>query len=317
MPAITARAPGKAILFGEHAVVYGRPAIAVPVTQIQAKATVLADPLAPAGRVWIDAPDIELQSDLDKLPESNSFQILFQLILQELNISRLPALRLRINSNIPVAAGLGSGAAVSVATLRAISSFVGHPFNDERVCALAYQVEKEYHGTPSGIDNTVITYARPIYFVKGQPFELLRVSQPFTLVIADSGVKSPTAAAVSGVRTRWQADPEAFETLFDKAAELAREARIMIEEGFPDRLGPLMDENHKFLQQMGVSCPELDRLVAAARQAGALGAKLSGAGQGGNMIALTNQDKAGIVAQALEQTGATCTIITSVASSTG
>ncbi|HEX7395167.1 MAG TPA: mevalonate kinase [Anaerolineaceae bacterium] len=317
MPAITARAPGKVILFGEHAVIYGRPAIAVPVTQIQAKATLLGAPFALAGQVWIYAPDVNLQSDLYQLPESHSFRILFQLIMQELNISRLPALRLRINSSIPVAAGLGSGAAVSVAALRAISSFVGHPLNDERVCALAYQVEKVYHGTPSGIDNTVIAYARPIYFVKGQPFELLRVSQPFTLVIADSGVKSPTLAAVGGVRTRWQTDPAAFDSLFDQTAAIAREARLMIEKGLPDQLGPLMDENHKILQQIGVSCPELDHLVASARQAGALGAKLSGAGQGGNIIALTNQDKAVDVARALEQTGATRTIITSVASSNG
>ena len=313
MPAIAAAAPGKAILFGEHAVVYGRPAIAVPVNQVQAKVTIVADPLAPPGRVWIDAPDIALHGDLAELPESNPFRLLTRMLVEALAIPRLPALRMSIHSSIPVAAGLGSGAAVSVAALRALSTFVGHPLSDEQVCALAYQVEKAYHGTPSGIDNTVITYARPIYFVRGQPFELLRVSQPLTLVIADSGLSSPTAAAVNGVRARWQADPPAYEAIFDRIAALSRAARSILSSGAPQQLGPLMDENHAALQEIGVSSPKLDCLVQAARNAGAWGAKLSGAGQGGNMIALAAPQTVEQVAQALKLAGAIRTIITNIA----
>lgn len=317
MPAIAATAPGKAILFGEHAVVYGRPAIAVPVSQVQARVTIVADPLAPAGRVWIDAPDIDLHSDLAGLSESNSFRLLIRVLIETLGIPRLPALRMSIHSSIPVAAGLGSGAAVSVAALRALSSFVGHPLGDEQVCDLAFQVEKAYHGTPSGIDNTVITYARPIYFVRGQPFELLRVSQPLTLVIGDTGVASPTAAAVSEVRTRWQAEPLTYEAIFDRIAAIAQTARSIMSSGLSEQLGALMDENHAALQAMGVSSPELDILVQAARVAGAWGAKLSGGGQGGNMIALVTPPIAEQVAQALKQAGAALTLITNIASVTG
>jgi mevalonate kinase len=315
MPAIFATAPGKAILFGEHAVVYGRPAIAVPVSQVQAKVTILADPLGSPGRVWIDAPDVSLRCELSQLPNAHPFHLLIQVLLAKLGIPRLPALKMSIHSTIPVAAGLGSGAAVSVAALRALSAFLGHPLKDDQVSELAYQVEKAYHGTPSGIDNTVITYARPIYFVKGKPFELLQVAQPFTLVIGDSGISSPTAAAVGGVRERWQADPPIYEALFDRIASISQAARTILSSGAPEQLGPLMDDNHYDLQEMGVSCPELDRLVQAAREAGAWGAKLSGGGQGGNMIALVDPQVAGEVTQALQIAGATNTIITHIASS--
>jgi mevalonate kinase len=313
MPAISAAAPGKAILFGEHAVVYERPAIAVPVSQVQARVNILADPVGPQGRVMIDAPDVGLRSDLALLPDDSPFRLLVRLLLEKLGISHLPALKIGIHSTIPVAAGLGSGTAVSVAALRALSVFVGHPLNDEQVCELAFQVEKAYHGTPSGIDNTVITYARPIYFIKGQPFELLHVSQPLTLVIGDSGVSSPTALAVGGVRARWQANSPVYEALFDRIAEISHSARSIFSSGTPERLGTLMDENHAALQEMGVSSPELDTLVLTARNAGAWGAKISGGGQGGNMIALVEPQSAEAVAQALRQAHATRTIITTVA----
>ncbi len=317
MPAFAARAPAKAILFGEHAVVYGRPAIAVPVTQVQARVSVTADPLAPSGRVWLDAPDIGLNSDLAALPADHPAQMLVQGLMAALAINHLPAMRLRITSTIPIAAGLGSGAAVSVAGLQAISAFLGHPLDDEQVNALAFQVEKAYHGTPSGIDNTVITYARPLYFVKGQPFELLRVAEPFTLVIADSGVPSPTGKAVAGVRERWQAEPERYESLFDEIASIAMAARQVIEGGTPEKLGLLMDQNQDRLQEIGVSCVELDRLVEAARKAGAWGAKLSGGGQGGNMLALVLPQRAEAVAAALTQAGAVRTITTLVQAAPG
>ena len=294
--------------------VYGRPAIAVPVSQVQARVNIMADPLGPSGRVTIDAPDIGLHTELALLSDDNPLRLLIRLLVEKLGIIRLPALKMNIHSTIPVAAGLGSGAAVSVAALRALSAFVGHPLNDEQVCDLAYQVEKAYHGTPSGIDNTVITYARPIYFIKGQPFELLHVSQPLTLVIGDSGVASPTAAAVGGVRARWQADSASYEGLFDRVAEISLEARAILSSGSPEHLGPLMDENHAALQDMGVSSPELDTLVQTARSAGAWGAKLSGGGQGGNMIALVSPQISGQVAQALAQAGAKRIIITMVAS---
>jgi len=173
MPAISASAPGKIILFGEHAVVYGQPAIAVPVTQVRARAIVTAEPRQPAGSVRIQAPIIGLEAWLAELLPEDPLASVARLVFAELGLSQPPALTIRVTSTIPVAAGLGSGAAVSVAIIRALSEFLGRRLPAERVSALAYEVEKLHHGTPSGIDNTVIAYARPVYFVRRQEGNLI------------------------------------------------------------------------------------------------------------------------------------------------
>jgi mevalonate kinase len=312
MPAITASAPGKAILFGEHAVVYGRPAIAVPISHVRSRAVVMAEPLAPAGHVHITAPDIGLDSLLSDLPSGHPIAVAIHGVLSALEIDRLPACSLRVTSKIPMASGLGSGASVSVAIIRAISSFLGRPLPDARVSELAYEAEKIHHGTPSGIDNTVVAFARPVYYVRGLPLITLHVSRPFTLVIGDTGVSSPTAIAVGELRKAWQDDPRRYESLFDAVGGIAGHARKVIESGQPADLGELMNRNHELLRQMGVSSPELNHLVESAQQAGAWGAKMSGAGRGGNMIALVSTDQAEGIAQKLLSSGALQTIITTV-----
>ena len=312
MPAFSASAPGKIILFGEHAVVYGRPALAAPVSEVKAKASITANPRGQPGEVQIHAPDIGLEAMLAELGEGDPLGRAIQLTAEALGVKQLPAASLRVKSTIPVAAGLGSGAAVSVAVIRAVAAFLGQPLADEQVCALAYEVEKIYHGTPSGIDNTVITYGKPVYFIKGKPIVRLKVGKPFTMVIGDTGIASPTAAAVGEVRKAWQAGRDHYEALFDSAGAIADSARQAIEKGSLELLGPLMDANHGVLRKMGVSCTALDRLVLAARRAGAWGAKLSGGGMGGNMIALAAEERAERVAQALLGAGAARAIITEV-----
>jgi mevalonate kinase len=313
MPAFAASAPAKIILFGEHAVVYDRPAIAVPVTQVQARVTISANPTGPQGQIWITSRETRLDKPLSELPPGHAFAITIQGVLDALKIVRMPAARLQITSTIPVAAGLGSGAAVSVAMARALAAFLGRKISDEQVSAIAYQAEQKYHGTPSGIDNTVITYAKPVFFMRGQPFEFLTAAVPFTLVIGNTGIPSSTAAVVADVRNRREDSMPVFERLFDSAGEISQQARQAVEKGQVERLGALMNENHALLQEIGVSCPELDRLVAAARDAGAAGAKLSGAGRGGNMIALVAPALAPAVEAALRSARAVDTITTTVA----
>ncbi len=173
------------------------------------------------------------------------------------------------------------------------------------------------HGTPSGIDNTVIAFQLPIFFVRGLPIEVLNLPEPFTIIVGDTGIRSQTASAVNDVRHAWEKQTDYFESLFDEIGEINREARPFIENGQPLRLGPLLDRNHELLCAMGVSCPELDRLVHAARFAGALGAKLSGGGQGGNMIALVDDRNTHSVEQALKQHGAVRIITTRVGPAKG
>jgi mevalonate kinase len=333
----TSSAPGKIILYGEHAVVYGRPALAVPVTQVEATATVSATSRT---GIWIEAPDIGLASELSRLAPVHPLAAVINRVFSALPAPVSPPIfkengggsggvTIRITSTIPVASGLGSGAAVSVAIIRALSAFLGQPLPDERVSALAYEVEKLHHGTPSGIDNTVVTYAKPVYFVKfpsppgrgagaraeqsrSGEVQTFRVGAPFTIVMGDTGIPALTKESVSDVRTLWEADQRRWEKIFDEVGDIVQKARRAIERGDIPGLGPLMDKNHKLLQEMTVSCPELDRLVEAARKSGALGAKLSGGGRGGNMIALVRPDKAEPVAGALMSAGAKRTLITTV-----
>jgi mevalonate kinase len=306
---IKASAPGKVILFGEHAVVYGQPALAVPVTQVQAEVRI--DKIFSPG-IRINAPNIQLNEKLDSLSASHPLAVTVRNTLAALDAGSLSGLSILIRSSIPVASGLGSGAAVSVAIIRALAKHLKRDLTDEQVSALAFETEKLYHGTPSGIDNMVVTYAKPVYFVKGQPIEILQVKKPFIIVIGDTGIPASTKESVRDVRVQHHKKPDRYETLFAAVGSIARTARQLIENGMPESFGPLMDENHAMLRSMGVSSPELDHLVDAARQAGALGAKLSGGGRGGNMIALVRAGEAGAVARSLKEAGAVNTIITRV-----
>lgn len=312
MPAIVGTAPGKIILFGEHAVVYGRPAIAVPVTQVRARTTVFATPKAAPGLVQINARDIGLVSSMDHLPADNPISLAVKYTASAIGVKQLPAMRLEISSTIPIASGLGSSAAVTVAIARALSAFLGHPLTEAEVSAIAFQTDQHHHGTPSGIDNTVITYGQPVYYLRGQPYERLKVHASFTVVIGNTGTSSPTGAVVEDIRRRWHAGKEEYEYLFDEIAAISQQARKIIEEGPVNAIGALMSQNHTLLQRLDVSSLELDNLVTSALKAGALGAKLCGGGRGGNMIALANSENAVHIAAALKEAGAVNTITTTV-----
>ncbi len=305
----TSSAPGKIILFGEHAVVYGRPALAVPVTQVQATATVSENS---RGGVWVEAPNINLSSELSHLVDGHPLAAVINSVFSSLHVVRPPACTVYIQSTIPVAAELGSGAAVSVAILRALSAFLGQPLPDEQVNQLAFEAEKIHHGMPSGIDNTVVTYARPVYFVKGQPIKPFRLGAPFTIVIGDTGISALTKESVGALRSLREENPPRWEKVFDRVGKIVWDARQAIERGDIAELGTLMDANHALLQEMTVSSPELDHLTETARKFGALGAKLSGGGRGGNMIALVHKEKAPAVAEALLSAGAKRTIVTTI-----
>jgi len=309
-----AAAPGKAILFGEHAVVYGRPAIAVPVWEVSAQAEVTSLPGEPAGTVAVEAPDVGLAGNLSELDPSHPIPRIILDTLHALGPGLVPAVRLRVTSSIPIASGMGSGAAVSVAVARALSQHLGLPLPPDQLSSLAYSIEQIHHGTPSGIDNTVIAYGLPVYFRLGAPPVPFAISGRMHLVLGDTGVASPTAMAVRMVRERWLADRPAYEKLFDALGQSADQARGMLEAGRIAEIGPLMDTSHLVLKEIGVSNPALDALVQAAREAGAWGAKLSGAGRGGTMLALTPQENIDRVRQTLTAAGAVRTIYTQVGS---
>lgn len=308
-----ATAPGKIILLGEHSVVYGRPAIAVPVSNVRAQAEVR--PAPPGSGLRIAAPDLGRDVLLAAAAPDDPLAVAVQTTLAHLS-HPAPDAVLTVSSTIPLGRGLGSGAAISTAVVRAIAAHFGESLSGADVSALVFEVEKLYHGTPSGIDNTVVAHGQPVYFIKGRPIRRLRVAQPFTVVIGDTGVTAETHRVVGDLRRRRAENPEVIEGYFDEIGVLARHAKLIIEQdALPvANLGKLMNENQEILEKLGVSSPELNRLVAAARAAGAWGAKLSGAGWGGNMIALVPPDDgaAAAVESVLRAAGAVGVIVSRV-----
>jgi mevalonate kinase len=297
-----ATAPGKIILLGEHAVVYGQPAIAVPVQQVQATVTVAS--AGPRTGLTIAALDLDKVIRVADAAPDDPLAAMVRLTLDHLHVPA-PDAKLTIHSTIPIAGGLGSGTAVSTAIVRALVAFLGRELTAESVSRLVYEVEKLHHGTPSGIDNTVVAFGMPVYFVKGQPIETFSVGMSLHLIVADTGVTSPTRVAVNDVRKAWELDAAGYESVFSQIGTIVKEARGIIETGGPEaRLGALMNRNQELLRGLDVSSPELDCLVTTAREAGAMGAKLSGAGRGGNMIALVKTEEQQQVVDALRRAGA-------------
>jgi mevalonate kinase len=246
---------------------------------------------------------------LSDAPKNDPLAATVRLTMQSLRLPE-PDVTLTLTSTIPIARGLGSGAAVSTAVVKALGRFTGRELPPQTVSEIVFEVEKIFHGTPSGIDNTVVAYAQPVFFCKGYPVQRFSVGAPMTLLIGDTGLKSPTYKVVGNLRERRQQSPVRYNAFFEQMGQIARQAKQAIEQGNLVETGRLMTENHRLLRQTGVSAPELNWLVNAALSAGALGAKLSGAGWGGNMIALVSPEKAAIAADALRMNGAAKVIIT-------
>lgn len=313
------RAPGKLILLGEHAAVYGRTALAVPVQAVEARVKVL-----PATSVLtIEAhhpPGSGGEPELVEVEAAGAENALAAAVLAALGARRvagdeacehLPRWRMLLESSIPVGVGLGSSASVAVALVRAVGVAAGNPFDGPTAARLALEAEKRTHGTPSGIDNTVIALERAIRFDAGA-VATVRVAAPFELVVADSGEIGLTREVVASVRARRALDPARCDAWFDRIGRLSQSAVRALAEADLDGLGRLVDENHALLQQLGVSTPRIDRMVAAARAAGALGAKLSGAGGGGVMFALPGRGRTEAVIGALDRAGAARVLRTTV-----
>ncbi len=316
MPIVFGKAPGKIIIFGEHAVVYGQPAIAIPVREVSATARVIPNLLGDPGHVQVQAPGILLDSPLHDLDEAHPIAAAIHLTAGELNLESLPSFTLQINSTIPISAGLGSGTAVSVAIIRALSSFLGRHLSDKDISKLAYEVEKIHHGTPSGIDNTVVTYNQPVFFIKDQTLQTFDVSHLFHWILADTGEKTPTRDTVEFVRKAWLEDSTRLESIFNEIGGVVKKARRALAAGDQRTLGRLMDQNQTLLEALDVSSTKLDHLIVTARRAGALGAKLSGGGRGGNLIALVSAENRESVAKTLSEAGASNVIATTLGKAT-
>jgi len=293
-------APAKAILLGEHAVVYGQPAIAVPLPQLRARVQARFD--SKLDDLVIETPGKGQVISLRRDPRQ-PLALAASLACRTLGLT--PSfLRLRLDSAVPIASGLGSGAAVSTAIMRALADLLGKALSPEQLSDLVYEVEKLHHGTPSGIDNTVVAHQQPVYFRKGEPAEFLQLPAPLLLLVADTGVSSVTREAVASLRRAREEDPEGVNRKLAAIGDLVGHAREALIAADWQELGHLLDANHAILAELRLSSPELERLIAAARGAGALGAKPTGAGRGGHAIALVTSESEASATLAMVDAGA-------------
>ena len=257
-------AAGKVILLGEHGVVYGKHALALPIPDA-VNVTV-----ARSGDLSHDLPDEFVN-----------------LLLDELGIDDRNWC-ISVESRLPFGKGLGSSAAIAVAIVRAFDKALGLGLDDERVNAVAFESEKLAHGTPSGVDNTLSTFAKPMLFRNDGALQIdsldIRLSPP--LVIAWGDETGRTSEQVAGVRERHERFPGQFDALFDEMDRLSRQGAQLLQAARWEELGALMNICHGLLNAIGVSTPSLERMVSLARQSGAVGAKLTGAGGGGSIVAL-------------------------------
>ncbi len=288
---------GKVILLGEHAVVYGRPAIALPIPLgVEAVARKGGD------GVHVLIPRWGLEQQV-KPGVTQGVTGAVNTMLQELELTGID-MTIELMPHLPRGMGLGGSAALAVAVLRALSHEFRLDLDDDSINRLAFESEKKAHGTPSGIDNTVATHGRPLVFRKGaEPeFRDLRLPQPVPLVLGLTGRESLTARTVARVREARQKHPARIEAVFDQMAQLADAGVEAVEAARFDELGQLMNLCQGYLNALQVSTPELEELVHIARRNGALGAKLTGGGGGGSMIALCPGEQQRVAA-AMEAAG--------------
>jgi mevalonate kinase len=293
---------GKVILFGEHFVVHGVPGI-VSATDAATEAEVKKNDTGIS--IKDERKGSKGYAEEKKLQQIESIERM----LKTMGMSQATAMSIWLGGNLPGFSGLGASAASSVAIARAITEEFRLKFSDQRINEIAYEAEKAYAGNPSGIDNTAATFGGLLWFKKnmaGGPdtFEKISIREPVEIIIGSTGIVANTKAMVEGVAERKKQNPQKYDPLFKQAENLALTGRKALKDFDLKKVGELMNENHRLLQEIGVSCKELDRLVDVARKQGAWGTKLTGGGGGGCMTALTPgkelQEK---VAAAIEKEG--------------
>jgi hydroxymethylglutaryl-CoA reductase len=292
-------ASGKVILLGEHAAVYDKHVLALP---IEAAITARVAELASGIRLSIPKWDV-LQEWLPGQPAPSSAAAVVALITEKLGIGSR-GFDLHIHSRIPAAMGLGSSAALAVAVIRAFDNFLQRKMSDVEVDKLAFECERLAHGTPSGIDNNIATYGEPVLYSKGSRSRTkpINLAEAPPLVVAASGIKGNTKDQVAGVRFRYERARELYTTIFDEIDEISVAGSVALRECDYEQLGSLMNVCQGFLNAIEVSTPELEKMIDIARKNGAIGAKLTGAGGGGSIVALC-PGKEKNVANALQNAG--------------
>lgn len=298
MRMVAVSAPGKVILFGEHAVVYGKPSLVSAIDKrIYVNLEVRGD-----NKITINsnAEPHDLVLFTEELGSAEGFPYIRKAVeLAFKHARKTSGLDIEVSSEIPPASGLGSSASVSVATIMAVCEALGQEISKEELAKLGHRVELEVQGAASPTDTAVTTFGG-VLFIEPEKEEHQRIDVSIPLVVGYTGIERSTGELVESVRTLKDKSPEIINPIIDDIGRITVEAKHRIENG--EDIGELMNKNHELLVALGVSNSELDTLVKAALGAGASGAKITGAGGGGCMIAYA-PDSIEAVANAIESRG--------------
>jgi len=300
----TGKGYGKTILFGEHFVVYGLPSI---VSALGAYTT--ADIKVVKGNGWTvndQRPATPGYKEQKYVEATQSIANIINHLQVDIENQRL---EISFAGDLIAASGVGASAAQCTSLARALSETFSLNLDNEKINEAAYEGEKAYHGTPSGIDNTASTYGGLIWFVRNfgagkNTMDLLQSPRRMLIVMANSGITASTTEVVADVRRLREEDPERIEKIFGEYKKLAKAAKKALLKGDIATIGNLMNQNHKMLQQITVSGKINDELVEIALENGAIGAKLTGTGRGGLVIALAeNEDIQEKIVNVVEEKG--------------
>ena len=282
---------GKTILFGEHFVVYGLPAIASALSSYTTAEVKVVD-----GKGWKVIDQRPATPGYKEKKYDEAMQSIKN-VIEYLNIDvGCQKLEITFSGDLFAASGVGASAAQATSLARAINDSFTMMLDDEKINKAAYEGEKAYHGTPSGIDNTASTYGGLIWFVKNldggkNTMEILRSPEKIPLVIANTGITASTTEVVADVRRLKESNADNFKNIFNEYRVLSEKAKKALLESDKSLIGKLMNQNHKLLQDITVSSEINDTLVEIALDNGALGAKMTGTGRGGLVIALAENDE--------------------------
>ena len=291
---------GKVVILGEHSVVYGRHAIAAPLAMVIKALVEDCDQ-----GIHLMIPRWGIEYELARNPaERRSFERPAGVMLDELGLGGR-SMRIEVFPEVPRSMGLGGSAAMAVAIVRALDKHFSLGLSDEEVNRLAFESEKVAHGNPSGLDNTLACYAKPLVYRSGEPplVEPLNIREPIPAVIGMTGFEGLTAKTVGRVRDAWKKDQQLYERIFDQIDALVLRGVQAIQDGDVKLLGELMNICHGMLNALQVSTPELEQLVDIARENGALGAKLTGGGGGGSIISVCEPDQQQAIVDAIRAVG--------------
>jgi mevalonate kinase len=308
---VVASAPAKVILFGEHFVVYGEPAIVLAIDKrAYAKVELRNDK-----RVHVRSTNLGIsgyfEDNLFRLETGNEqakykLEPIKKVVDKISEISgKTAGLDVEIRSTVPVAAGLGSSAAVAAATAMAVAKILGVELSKEEIFRITYEAERIVHGTPSGVDPAIATFGGTILFQMDTGVKPLEAKMDIPLVIGDTRVSRSTRNLVAQVREKRKRFPSIVDPILRSGRQIVLRAIEAIRQGDIRTLGELANINHALLCAIGVSSESLEWLITNARKAGALGAKLTGAGGGGCMIALAEPDRLEAIAEAIQRAGGT------------